>query len=1066
MSDKSQDKDRFNLLRERAKELNCLYQVEELLGNGTLPLAEIFRSLITVIPYGWQYPKLCQVRIVYEDAVYEPASYTPTRWSETVPIKEEERVVGLIEVSYVSEVPASREGFFLQKEIKLIRTIAERIGQTSFHRKLEKLRHDWDATQRALAEKSHHEWMVIVDLLRRTDEKLYLHISRKMLYCLFRCGIKDAGLLLNTFGTDFAAPQAEGAQDGNSPSLKQTRESLFGVSDRVFAIAARHLSDADILDNLHKWIQENKLSFLIKAVDSGNTPLGQIVDAILRYRALTGSEGTLARPMEQWLRVSLIRRFFTDNIAFINLAKRYLEVADFFDLAPRIIYPAGSNGRLGGKSTGLFLAYHLLKRAADQGEALFAELRIPKTWYLTADCQTEFLRYNELEDVNEQKYKELEQIRIEYPNIIQLFKNAPFPGDIVKGLSLALDDFGECPLIVRSSSLLEDRTGTAFSGKYKSLFLSNQGSKQARLEALLDAIAEIYASVYGPDPILYRAEHGLLDFHEEMGILIQEVVGMRVGPYVMPAYAGVAFSSNEFRWSPRLRREDGLVRLVPGLGTRAVDRVSNDYPVLLSPGQPGLRVNVSPDEIRHYAPAMTDVINVESRAFETVPYGRLLREWGNAIPNLRHYVSVYRDGHIQPPSGLDLDLERDELVATFEGLIARTDFVKRIRAILLALQEGLATPVDIEFASDGRSFYLLQCRPQYTEIETAPSVIPQDIPAPSILFTANRFISNGRVPDISHIVYVSPARYAEQTSRDALVEIARAVGRLNVLLPKRRFILMGPGRWGSRGDIKQGVQVTYADICNTAVLIEIAGKRGGYAPELSFGTHFFQDMVEAGIRYIPLYPDDPEVEFNERFLNSSRNMLAGILPEFAHLGEVLHVIDVPGCEAGNVLRILMNAELGEAVGYLAEPAVLSEEPQTKPRPAEGRVEDFWRWRLRMAEQLGQRLQAGRFGVQALYLFGSTANATAGPDSDIDLLVHFRGTPKQRKELLVWLEGWSLSLAEQNYLRTGYRTDGLLDVHLVTDEDIAARTSYAVKIGAVTDPAWPLALMGESPDPQL
>ena len=1065
MGEKKQAQDRFTVLRERAKELNCLYQVEELLGNDRLSLPQIFKELIVIIPFGWQYPKLCQVRIVHEDAVYEPPQYTPTHWAETVPIKEEDRVVGFIEVSYSSEVPASREGIFLQKEMKLIRTIAERIGQTIFHRKLEKLLKDWESTHRALAAKSHHEWLVIVDLLRRTDEKLYLYTSRKMLYYLFRSGVKEARQLLNTFGSELAPPHGDGSADSNCPSHKQTRESIFAVSDQVFAIASQHLSDADILENVHKWIQENKLSFLIKAVDSGNTPLNQIVDAILRYRALTGSDTTLAKPTEQWLRVSLIRRFFSDNIDFINLAKRHLEVSDFFELAPRIIYPSGSNGRLGGKSTGLFLAQHLLRRAADKGEKLFEGIKTPRTWYLTADCQTEFLRHNQLEDVNEQKYKELEQIRIEYPNIIQLFKNAPFPADIVKGLSLALDDFGECPLIVRSSSLLEDRTGSAFSGKYKSLFLPNQGSKKARMEALLDAIAEIYASVYGPDPILYRAEHGLLDFHEEMGILIQEVVGARVGPYVLPAYAGVAFSSNEFRWSPRLKRDDGLVRLVPGLGTRAVDRVSNDYPALLSPGQPGLRVNVSPDEIRHYSPAMVDVINVESRAFETVPLGTLLREYGREFPNLRQLVSIYRDGNIHAPSGLELDTVNDELIATFEGLINRTEFVKRVRAILLALQEGLGTPVDIEFASDGHTFYLLQCRPQYTEIETAPSAIPQEIPDNKTLFTATRFISNGRVPDISHIVYVSPEHYAEQTSRDALVDIARAVGRLNVLLPKRRFILMGPGRWGSRGDIKQGVQVTYADVCNTAVLIEIARKKGGYAPELSFGTHFFQDMVEAGIRYIPLYPDESGVAFNERFLNSSKNMLGNIVPEYAHLADVIRVIDIPGCEQGHVLRILMNADLGKAIGYLAPPSVTSDEEHAAAaqRPVEPRSEDYWRWRLRMAEQLARCVKRERFGVRALYLFGSTANATAGPGSDIDLLVHVQGSPEQLRDLTVWLEGWSLSLAEQNYLRTGYKTDGLLDVHLVTDADIAARTSYAVKIGAVTDPAWPLALMDDPAD---
>jgi predicted nucleotidyltransferase len=111
----------------------------------------------------------------------------------------------------------------------------------------------------------------------------------------------------------------------------------------------------------------------------------------------------------------------------------------------------------------------------------------------------------------------------------------------------------------------------------------------------------------------------------------------------------------------------------------------------------------------------------------------------------------------------------------------------------------------------------------------------------------------------------------------------------------------------------------------------------------------------------------------------------------------------------------------------------------------------------MAESVASRLDASRFGVKALYLFGSTKNATAGPASDIDLLVHFSGTEKQRRDLEQWFEGWSLSLSEINYLRTGYRTDSLLDVHIVTDEDIANRTSYAVKIGAVTDAARELPL---------
>ena len=111
----------------------------------------------------------------------------------------------------------------------------------------------------------------------------------------------------------------------------------------------------------------------------------------------------------------------------------------------------------------------------------------------------------------------------------------------------------------------------------------------------------------------------------------------------------------------------------------------------------------------------------------------------------------------------------------------------------------------------------------------------------------------------------------------------------------------------------------------------------------------------------------------------------------------------------------------------------------------------------MAEYIASMLDARRFGVQAMYVIGSAKNATAGPQSDIDLLVHFRGTPAQRQDLMTWMEGWSLCLDKLNYLKTGYRSGGILDVHVVTDEDIANRNSYAIKIDAATDAARPLRL---------
>lgn len=401
--------------------------------------------------------------------------------------------------------------------------------------------------------------------------------------------------------------------------------------------------------------------------------------------------------------------------------------------------------------------------------------------------------------------------------------------------------------------------------------------------------------------------------------MIQEVVGTRVGRYYLPSFSGVAFSNNEFRWSPRIRREDGLVRLVPGLGTRAVDRLSDDYPVLLSPGQPGLRVNATVDELVHYAPGKVDLIDLGTGGFATVPVQDLLRECGNDLPGVRRMISILDHDRLRRPGGLAVDFDAQRAVVTFEGLVTDTPFLERIGTLLRVLREALGAPVDVEFASDGEHLHLLQCRTQSYGPDSTPDAIPKDLDPAHLLFTAHKHVSNGRVPDLTHIVYVDPERYAGLPTAEDLRRVGRAVSRLNKALPRRRFMLIGPGRWGSRGDIRLGVSVTYSDVNNTAVLAEVARRQGNYVPDLSFGTHFFQDLVEADIRYLPLYPDEPDNVFAEGFLRRATNQLERIAPEFADLADVLRVIDLPAETGGRVLRVLMNGDQDEAVGYLAAP---------------------------------------------------------------------------------------------------------------------------------------------------
>ncbi len=1044
-------------LQERAKELNCLYTIEDSLNRSENSLRQAFHTVINAIPPAFQFPKNCKAKLVYGDIVYQTSDFEETKWFIKSDIIVQDKVVGNIAVYYLEEVPPANSGYgpFLKEEKKLLTTIADRLGHFILHHKLKNVFNEIRNVREQVDGHTKGEWKIVLDMIRKTDPNLFMSLLRKTLHLLCWKGIEEAEILMKHANMSRrSGSEDEINYDDNKP-MKFTKITNYDqYVDTILKLADEYLLDEIILTKIQKWIQEDKSSVLIKVVDNQNTSLSEIADAIRKYFHISAEKIELPPSTIKGLRVSLLRRFFTDHLDYISIAKEYVKLTDFYKLIDKMIFPVGSHGKLGGKSGGLFLASHILNKEAEQNE-LLKDIKTPKTWYLTSDGVLYFMRHNNLEEVLEQKYKEIEEVRIEYPHVVQLFKNSEFPQDIIKGLSVALDDLCEQPLVVRSSSLLEDQIGAAFSGKYKSLFLANQGTKQQRLIALMDAIAEVYASTFSPDPIEYRAERGLLDFHEEMGVMIQEVVGTKIGSYFLPALAGVAFSNNEFRWSPRIKREDGLLRLVPGLGTRAVDRLGDDFPVLVSPGQPNLKVNVTSEELFRYSPKKVDMINLKTNEFESMPINDLLKEYGAEYPLFTQIFSVIDGTMIRQPNEWDAGDPFKEFVVTFDGLITKTNFLKRVDTILKTLQLKIKSPVDIEFASDGKDFYLLQCRPQSFTGDSKSDVIPKDVPLEKVIFTAHRFVSNGRMPDITHVVYVDAQKYSEISERSKMLQVGRAVSRLNKTLPKRKFILIGPGRWGSRGDIKLGVSVTYSDINNTAMLIEVARKKGNYVPDLSFGTHFFQDLVEANIRYLPLYPDDPGIIFNERFFAESKNILTDLIPEFEYIRDIVKVIDVGASTGGLILKVLMNSDQEQAVGILSSPSSDVAVEQEHKDIFDYNPSDHWRWRMKMAEKIASELDAERFFVKGIYVFGSTKNAVSGPGSDIDLIVHYDKEKCDLSDLSFWFEGWSLALSEMNYLRTGYKAQGILDIHYVSDDDILSKSSYASKIGAVTDAARPL-----------
>lgn len=903
----------------QSRELQTIFQIAKLLAHQELPFAQILQRVAEELPKGFKYEEVCRARILFRDVHYESPDFHSSTWTLRAPILVKGETLGEVEVVYLenrsSRAPDSP--FHLDQK-KLVDLTALKLGQ------------DAEARQEGpeAAEAGRHaspifmerkpEWRAILDLLGEIDPNLHHRLIRRLMNHATKLGVPGVHKMIAQFDPAIYAQGEASSHGSNAPLPKRDMAVLRKTFAEIQDVATIVFEDAELNSLIKQWMKQDKLGFLAIATEKRDIPLVEITEIVDRFCRETREDDPALSPADdQNVRVALIRRFLTDNLKFIGIAKRHLSIYDFGKLLSHVAGPAQGSGKMGGKAAGLILASRILKREG-KGKAHVESIRTPRTWYITSDGIYNFLRHNSLEDLWSLKFSPLEEVRHTFPYLEQVFKNSFFSLEMYHQFQFALDDLGEGPLIVRSSSLLEDSEGTAFSGKYRSLFLANTGTREERLEALIDAVAEVYASVFGPDPIEYRAERGLLDFVEEMGIIIQRVVGQRVGKYFFPAFAGVAFSHNEFRWSPRLKREDGIVRMVAGLGTRAVDRVGSDFPFMLSPGQPNLRVNVTPDQVVHYAQNHIDVINLETGRFESLPIRDVLTQTGDAFPLLEKVVSVNEDGFLKKPMKGMVNMATDELVVTFAGLCEQTEFVSQIREILAILQQAMGSPVDLEFAHDGQHLYLLQCRPQARMEEDRHVSMPHKIPFERKLFSASKFVTNGHISDVRYLVYVDPEEYRKLPDLADLLSVAEAVSRLNAMLPRRQFILMGPGRWGSRGDVTLGVGITYSGINNTQLLVEIARKKGNYVPDLSFGTHFFQDLVEAKIHYLALYPDEEGNLFNEEFFQKSPNALLRFLPDCTRIERCVRVIDLeevaPGCE----LNVVMDGDKDRALGYIRE----------------------------------------------------------------------------------------------------------------------------------------------------
>jgi len=641
------------------------------------------------------------------------------------------------------------------------------------------------------------------------------------------------------------------------------------------------------------------------------TPIINSIEATTLFSMLAARRETVAeRKLDFWDRIFLQakdmlsrpetadeRRAMVDQLSRILLGREkrmlglvmaYFSLEDLLNIKEHLI----GTGFIGGKSVGMLLARNILARDPDFDWGRHLELH--DSYYVGSDVFYSYIVQNGWwkllmkQRTREGYFTAAEELR---GKMLQ----GAFPDEVREQFQLMLEYFGQSPIIVRSSSLLEDAFGNAFAGKYESYFCVNQGSPGERYAYFEDCVRRIFASTMNEDALNYRRQRGLDEQDEQMALLVQRVSGTYRNHFFFPVLAGVGLSYNPFVWKPGLDARAGMLRLVLGMGTRAVMRVENDYPRIVALDSPLLKAHAGLEDTRRFSQHYVDTLDLEENRMKSVSLRDLTRkdmgfDWPLFAVRDREAESRLRD------LGKS---DEDIWVLTFDDLMTKTDFPALMGRMLKRIESVYRYPVDIEFTvnfdQQGRpQINLLQCRPFQSRDIQVRMDLPEEADDEDILLRMEGNFMGGSVSrKIDRIIYVDPQRYAG-LSRSQRYDIARAVGRLNRQIRERNnpaTMLLGPGRWGTTTPT-MGVPVRFSEINNIAVLGEIAYQEGSLIPDLSFGTHFFQDLVEAEIFYLAIYPERQAVRFNRSWWDDSPNLLGNLSPGDRNHEDTLKVFDV------------------------------------------------------------------------------------------------------------------------------------------------------------------------------
>ena len=566
------------------------------------------------------------------------------------------------------------------------------------------------------------------------------------------------------------------------------------------------------------------------------------------------------------------------------LVKKHFKPEDYFRVRDHMV----GTGMVGGKTCGMLLARAIIRNLAPDINAV---LEPHDSFYVGSDVFYTYIVDNDFWDIRVRQRTEEGYFTLA-GELAERLRSGHFSREIEEQFTHILEYYGQDPYIVRSSSILEDGFDNAFAGKYESVFCANRGTPEERLEEFENAVRTVYASSAGLSALDYRKRRGLDKRDEQMALLVMRVSGSAYGSYYMPCAAGVGYSFSPYKFLNDIDSSAGMLRLVAGLGTSAVDRTEGSYPRLVSLDKPEVTNFTTVAEKHQLSQRKAEVVDLKTRSLNRVPLDDLEPVLPAYVKNqvLEHDTEAEASLH-------ERGIWRNICFISCLGLVRNREMMERMQRMMHLIQKEYSEPVDIEFTinvSESREYMinLLQCRPLQVFKDGGGVTVPENVHAEDILLeTRHASMGLSREVKLDRIVYVDPVKYY-QLPYNEKTAIAALIGRINWKYRDTgmHMMLLVPGRIGTSSP-ELGVPTAFSDISGFDAVCEIAESRAGYNPELSYGSHIFQDLVEAQILYTAVFPGERTIHFRPELLRQVPNLI-GEIPGGEEKREVVCLADV------------------------------------------------------------------------------------------------------------------------------------------------------------------------------